>query len=552
MDPRHRVRAAGPAVMVGGWYNRRALVMMASPGRAPHRPADVTVLAPRAVTPTSASFSVQVAPRSPGWSWKRHGMSALRPLTSRRMRPIPPRGVRADSRRRGTDDPPPTRAALLAAAPASVRARNARRAREAPGQGGAVRRRRGRSPGALDAAAGSWSWSCRGCGWSARSTAAKDGARSAARSPGEGRGRCCPARPQAGAPGGGDHHARQSGRLDSDGAVASAKHCRDTVAAWLGCDDGDERVRWGGDAGEGRRRGADRRGAEVTRRALCPSCGCAVDVGGGGDAMSDVVADAGSVRGGWHKGDELWDAAAAGAAEIERLRTLLSGAQYRDARRATGGGAAGAARWGDGRRATLGRWRRGCGTAGEGARGDDTGDAMQLQVVAAARGVERRHAQWATIGSSQATGVHPVEGGWRMVAGSGSGLALIFGGRSPVRAADGGRAGVRRARRVRFAVGVGSWRSVDGGRGDDARRQADELVRVVVGGRAFSRCAAPRRGGVAQRGAAERGLRGEQPRWRARGDGGRARHRTRRRGAGRRAWLRVTATGERGRRSGGW
>ena len=47
--------------------------------------------------------------------------------------------------------------------------------------------------------------------------------------------------------------------------------------------------------------------------------------------MSDVVARMRALcEGGWHKGDELWDALAAGAAEIERLRTLLSGAQYRE------------------------------------------------------------------------------------------------------------------------------------------------------------------------------------------------------------------------------
>ena len=34
------------------------------------------------------------------------------------------------------------------------------------------------------------------------------------------------------------------GRLDDDGAAAAAKHVRDTVAAWLGIDDGDARVRY--------------------------------------------------------------------------------------------------------------------------------------------------------------------------------------------------------------------------------------------------------------------------------------------------------------------
>jgi len=58
--------------------------------------------------------------------------------------------------------------------------------------------------------------------------------------------------------------------------------------------------------------------------------------------------------------------------------------------------------------------------------------------------------------ASHATGVHPVEGGWRMVAGSGGGLALIFG-------EDGGRGALRmvgvreyvEAGAVVFAVGDG-------------------------------------------------------------------------------------------------
>jgi hypothetical protein len=34
------------------------------------------------------------------------------------------------------------------------------------------------------------------------------------------------------------------GRLDDDGATASAKHVRDAVATWLGVDDADHRVRF--------------------------------------------------------------------------------------------------------------------------------------------------------------------------------------------------------------------------------------------------------------------------------------------------------------------
>lgn len=34
------------------------------------------------------------------------------------------------------------------------------------------------------------------------------------------------------------------GTMDGDGLAASAKHVRDACARWLGCDDGDARVRW--------------------------------------------------------------------------------------------------------------------------------------------------------------------------------------------------------------------------------------------------------------------------------------------------------------------
>lgn len=60
------------------------------------------------------------------------------------------------------------------------------------------------------------------------------------------------------------------GRLDSDGAVASAKHCRDSVATWLGCDDADPRIAW---------RVVQAKGKAAVRIAVgpqvvCPTCGC--------------------------------------------------------------------------------------------------------------------------------------------------------------------------------------------------------------------------------------------------------------------------------------
>jgi len=61
-----------------------------------------------------------------------------------------------------------------------------------------------------------------------------------------------------------------TGRLDSDGCVASAKHVRDAVAAWLGCDDADPRIAW---------RVMQARGKAAVRitvgpRVVCPTCGC--------------------------------------------------------------------------------------------------------------------------------------------------------------------------------------------------------------------------------------------------------------------------------------
>lgn len=68
------------------------------------------------------------------------------------------------------------------------------------------------------------------------------------------------------------------GRLDDDGAVASAKHCRDAVAAWARCDDADPRIRFV----VAQEKGAA--GVRITveplvpRRVECPSCGCSVAV----------------------------------------------------------------------------------------------------------------------------------------------------------------------------------------------------------------------------------------------------------------------------------
>lgn len=60
------------------------------------------------------------------------------------------------------------------------------------------------------------------------------------------------------------------GRLDDDGATASAKHVRDSVAAWLGCDDADSRVRFVVTQAKGKA------GVRVEARPMaapCPLCG---------------------------------------------------------------------------------------------------------------------------------------------------------------------------------------------------------------------------------------------------------------------------------------
>ena len=71
---------------------------------------------------------------------------------------------------------------------------------------------------------------------------------------------------------------------DDDGATASAKHVRDEVSRWLGVDDGDRaRVRFVVAQAKGAAAVRIAVGPRVTRRALCPACGCAVDVGEGSE-----------------------------------------------------------------------------------------------------------------------------------------------------------------------------------------------------------------------------------------------------------------------------
>lgn len=147
-----------------------------------------------------------------------------------------------------------THAAALALAPASLRALNPPpRAPVAPpapakrpGRGSARPMTPGALPGALDAAAGVVVVELPGLrlvnplnrrqGWRVVSVR---GRREKAAVGAALRGRTPPALPAL------VTITRVSpGRLDSDGAVASAKHVRDAVSAWLGCDDGDPRVTW--------------------------------------------------------------------------------------------------------------------------------------------------------------------------------------------------------------------------------------------------------------------------------------------------------------------
>jgi hypothetical protein len=195
--------------------------------------------------------------------------------------------------------PRPTRDALLASAPASVRARNGQPSGAAgplpprpvappapakrPGRGSA----RPVTPGALDAAAGVVVVELPGLRlrnplnerqhW--RTVHAR-GQREKAAVAAVLRGRVAPTLPVDVV------ITRVSPGViaDDDGATASAKHVRDEVSRWLGVDDGDRaRVRFVVAQAKGAAAVRIAVGPRVTRRALCPACGCAVDVGEGSE-----------------------------------------------------------------------------------------------------------------------------------------------------------------------------------------------------------------------------------------------------------------------------
>lgn len=66
---------------------------------------------------------------------------------------------------------------------------------------------------------------------------------------------------------------------DDDGVTASAKHVRDTVARWLGVDDGDRaRVRFVVTQEKGAAGVRITAAPWVARRVECPACGCSVAV----------------------------------------------------------------------------------------------------------------------------------------------------------------------------------------------------------------------------------------------------------------------------------
>ena len=65
-----------------------------------------------------------------------------------------------------------------------------------------------------------------------------------------------------------------------DGATASAKHVRDTVAAWAGVDDGSARIRFVVTQEKGAAGVRITAAPWVARRVACPSCGCSVAVEG--------------------------------------------------------------------------------------------------------------------------------------------------------------------------------------------------------------------------------------------------------------------------------
>ena len=175
---------------------------------------------------------------------------------------------------------------LLAAAPASVRQRNAPLALPVAPPAPAKRPRRGSArpatpdarTGALDAAAGVVVVELPGlrlvnplnqrAHW--RAVAARGGREKAATWAAL-RGRVPPALPVV------VTITRVSpGRLDSDGCVASAKHVRDAVALWLGADDADARIAWRVTQAKGPAAVRIAVGPMGARR-VCPSCGCAVE-----------------------------------------------------------------------------------------------------------------------------------------------------------------------------------------------------------------------------------------------------------------------------------
>ncbi len=179
----------------------------------------------------------------------------------------------------------PTVAALLAAAPASVRQRNAPPARPTTPPAPAKRPRRGSArPAAPDARTGALDAAGvvvvelpglrlvnplnQRAHW--RAVAARGGREKAATWAAL-RGRVPPALPVV------VTITRVSpGRLDSDGCVASAKHVRDAVALWLGADDADARIAWRVTQAKGPAAVRIAVGPMGARR-VCPSCGCEVE-----------------------------------------------------------------------------------------------------------------------------------------------------------------------------------------------------------------------------------------------------------------------------------
>ena len=186
----------------------------------------------------------------------------------------------------------PTRAALLASAPLSVQRRNAPPAApvappapaKRPGRGSARPATPDARTGALDAAAGVVVVELPGLRLvnplNQRShwrTVSARGKREKAAVAAALRGRVPPALPVV------VTITRVSqGRLDDDGATASAKHVRDATATWLGCDDADPGVRFVVTQAKGAAAVRIAVGPRVEPRATCPACGCVVTMGGEG------------------------------------------------------------------------------------------------------------------------------------------------------------------------------------------------------------------------------------------------------------------------------